>query len=102
MPLTMTILLLAALAAPPAPADPEAAALRAFMEARDAAYSRNDAKALAALATDDCKVTSSAGRTWTGRPAFEKALADAFAGSAKGTGRKTVQVETRMVRPDVA
>jgi uncharacterized protein (TIGR02246 family) len=57
---------------------PEMAAVQANDRAYEAAYAKGDVAALAALFTDDAEYTSDDGRTFSGRPAIEAFLRDAF------------------------
>lgn len=57
------------------------AAIRAGSEAFVAAFNKRDAKAVAAMWTEDGEYVDDTGRTFAGRAAIEKGYAELFAGS---------------------
>ncbi len=65
------------------------------------AYNRGDAKALAALFTEDASILNSGGSVLKGRAVLEKGLAQVFAGPSKGAKLANTPLSTRVVSKDV-
>jgi ketosteroid isomerase-like protein len=59
------------------------AAIRQILDARNAAYNRHDAKALAATYAPDADLVTGTGRLVSGRSEIEKNYTEAFAGVDK-------------------
>jgi uncharacterized protein (TIGR02246 family) len=79
----------------------EEAAIRRVIQQRDAAWGK-DAKAYAALFTEDADQLTSAGQLRRGRASIEKDSAAGWAEAYKGA-TETTSVETvRLITPDVA
>ncbi|MFO0953794.1 MAG: SgcJ/EcaC family oxidoreductase [Isosphaeraceae bacterium] len=89
-------------AAAPAPAlSKDEAAVKAADEAFVLAYNKGDAKALAALFTEDAEVVEANGDRYEGRDLIEKSFADTFEG-VKGA-KLSLEIDTiRLISPDVA
>ena len=81
-------------AAAPEDRQPDQGAVRKALDGFVAAFRQGDAKAVAAHWTAEGEYTSDDGTTFRGRPALEKAYADAF---AKSPGNK-LEVEVDTVR----
>lgn len=76
-------------------------AVLAQAKAYEQAYAKGDVAALAAMFTEDAEYTSDAGGTFSGRPAIEACLRDAFRIN-KGA-KLTIHVDSvRPITPDVA
>jgi len=79
---------------------PEMAAVLANDRAYEAAHAKGDVAALAALFTEDAQYTSDDGRTFSGRPAIEACLRDAFL-TNKGS-KLTIRTDSvKALSPDV-
>ena len=65
-------------------------------------WSRHDAKAYAALFTEDCDVVNVVGWWWKGRAELEKKLTEAFKFMFKDSKLTITDVTTRFLGPDVA
>ena len=76
-------------------------ALQKFEDAYVAAYNRGDAKALAALFTEDASILNSGGSVLKGRAVLEKGLAQVFAGPSKGAKLVNTPLNTRVVSKNV-
>ena len=87
-----------ALAAQEAPAD-DLAAIRESSKAFVAAFDKGDAKAIAALWTDDGEFTDDSGKTFSGRAAIEKEYA-AFFADHPGLKLKLTIDSLKKVSPD--
>src|SRR5207249_6145529 len=81
-------------AAAPEERQPDQGAVRKALDSFVAAFRQGDGKAVAAHWTAEGEYTSDDGATFRGRPALEKAYADAF---AKSPGNK-LEVEVDTVR----
>jgi uncharacterized protein (TIGR02246 family) len=79
-------------------ADPDAQKLA---DQYSAAFSKADAKALAALYTADATRLGPDGQLINGRAAIEKAYVDGFAGPLKGSKLTLQQGRVQVVTPDV-
>ncbi len=77
------------------------AAIRSGSQAFAAAFHERDAKAIAALWTEDGEYIDDAGRSFTGRDAIEKGYADFFAHSPKVTLQIMID-SVRLVSADAA
>jgi uncharacterized protein (TIGR02246 family) len=62
----------------------------------------HDAKAYAALCTEDCDVVNVVGWHWKGRAEVERKLTGAFQTMFRDSKLTITEVETRFLRPDVA
>ncbi|HEU4681414.1 MAG TPA: SgcJ/EcaC family oxidoreductase [Gemmatimonadales bacterium] len=65
-------------------------------------WSRQDAKAYAALFTEDCDVVNVVGWWWRGRAEVERKLTEAFRFVFRDSRLTITDVNTRFIRPDVA
>src|SRR3954465_936732 len=75
-------------------------ALDEALEAYQAAFNAHDAKAVAALYTEDADLVLPDGKRLKGRAIIEKALAEQFAQNPKVTG-KSALTSRRFIKPDV-
>jgi uncharacterized protein (TIGR02246 family) len=66
------------------------------------AWNRHDAKAYAALFTEDCDVVNIAGWWWRGSAEAERKLTEAFRFVFRDSRLTITDVDTRFIRPDVA
>ncbi|MEQ8790823.1 MAG: SgcJ/EcaC family oxidoreductase [Pirellulaceae bacterium] len=79
------------------------AAIRAESQAFVAAFNKKDAKAVAALWTEDGEYLDDAGRTFAGRQAIEKGYADFFAAHGKAKIDLRVMIDSlRLLGPNAA
>ena len=65
-------------------------------------WSRHDAKAYAALFTEDCDVVNVVGWWWRGRAEVERKLTEAFRFVFRESRLTVTEVKIRFIRPDVA
>jgi uncharacterized protein (TIGR02246 family) len=65
-------------------------------------WNRHDAKAYAALFTENCDVVNVVGWWWRGRAELERKLTEAFRFVFRDSRLTITKVETRFIRPDVA
>jgi len=78
------------------------AAIRAILDARNAAYNRHDAKALAATYAPDADLVTGTGQLLSGRAAIEKNYIDSFAGIDRNARVKIDASKLRFLSPDAA
>jgi uncharacterized protein (TIGR02246 family) len=103
-PTTITMAALLLLAGPALAKDNAAdeAAIKTTAAAFDATWAKGDAKAFAALFTDDGAMVSPIGEATRGRGELESKVAVELAGRFKGTGHRLTLTTFHFVRPDVA
>src|SRR4051812_9430140 len=77
-------------------------AIKAQTAAFDEAWNKNDAKAVAALFTDDATVIDPMGMEFNGKAAIEKTFEGMFAGPAKGSKHSITPRHITFIKPDVA
>jgi uncharacterized protein (TIGR02246 family) len=75
-------------------------ALDAYLAAWDAAFNAHDAKAVAALYTEDAETVLPDGRRLKGRAGIEKDLAESFAKNPNVQTKNTL-ISRRFLKPDV-
>lgn len=80
----------------------EAAIREAVQMRQQLAWNQHDAKAYAALFTEDGDVVNVVGWWWRGRAEIEKKLTDAFAFVFRGSALTIQHVGIRFLAPDVA
>ncbi len=99
-----TLVLLALLIAPTARADqPRDAAEIRDVQARQAeTWNRHDAKAYAALFTEDADVVNIVGWRWKGREQVEARMTAAFAYVFRASTLTVTDVEVRFLAPEIA
>lgn len=78
------------------------AAIRRILDARNAAYNRHDAKALAATYAPDADLVTGTGRLVSGRSEIEKNYSEAFAGVDKNASVTINSSKVRLLTPDSA
>jgi uncharacterized protein (TIGR02246 family) len=101
--LTLTTILVAAVAGPaPAQRDDDRAEIRRVAMRQADTWNRHDAKAYAALFTEDCDVVNVLGWWWRGRAELERKLTEAFRFVFRDSRLTISDVNTRFIRPDVA
>jgi uncharacterized protein (TIGR02246 family) len=96
-PLAASVLMAAAASAQTS--DPAMDTLRTAYEQ---AWKKADAKALAALYTEDAVTVNAAGVVSRGRAAIEKGIGETLAGDAKGTTLSITPGALQVIAPDVA
>ena len=87
--------------AEPQDSSPEVAAIRAGSEAFVAAFNKQDAKAIAALWTEDGEYIEESGRRFAGREAIEKGYAELFVGNPAAQMKIAID-SLRLVGPNAA
>src|SRR3954469_8150727 len=107
VPVTRAVLILAtiiggAAVAPAAAQSADEAEIRSVAMRQGDTWSRHDAKAYAALFTEDCDVVNVVGWWWKGRAEVERKLTEAFKFVFKDSKLTIMDVETRFLKPDVA
>jgi uncharacterized protein (TIGR02246 family) len=78
------------------------AAIRAILDARNAAYNSHDAKALAATYAPDADLVTGTGQLLSGRAAIEKNYVDSFAGVDRNAMVKIDGSKLRFLTADAA
>jgi uncharacterized protein (TIGR02246 family) len=78
------------------------AAIKATVAAFDAAVNKGDAKAVAAIVTDDAVLVSPMGERMTGKAEIEQKMGANLAGPFKGATQTITPTSIRFVKPDVA
>jgi uncharacterized protein (TIGR02246 family) len=78
------------------------AAIRAVMNSFMDAWNRHDAKAWAALFSEDADFTNVRGMGASGRSNIEEFHASRFATIFKNSNQKYTDIKTRFIRPDIA
>jgi uncharacterized protein (TIGR02246 family) len=78
------------------------AAIRAILDARNAAYNRHDAKALAATYAPDADLVTGTGKLLSGRAEIEKNYVDSFAGVDRNAIVKIDASKLRFLTRDAA
>ena len=78
------------------------AAIREVAKNYAAAWSKGDAKAVAALYDTDATLTAADGEMTHSRDAIEKRFVEWFAGQYKGTSIQITMGKPRLLKPDVA
>ena len=78
------------------------AAIRTILDARNAAYNKHDAHALAAAYAQDADLITGTGRLVSGRADIEKNYVDSFAGIDKTAFVRIDSSKLRFLTPDAA
>jgi uncharacterized protein (TIGR02246 family) len=78
------------------------AAIRAILDARNAAYNRHDAKALAATYAPDADLVTGTGKLLSGRTEIEKNYVESFAGVDRNAIVKIDASKLRLLASDAA
>jgi uncharacterized protein (TIGR02246 family) len=107
VPMSRVLLALAAIAValasgPAAAQSADSAEIRSVAMRQGETWSRHDAKAYAALFTEDCDVVNVVGWWWKGRAEVERKLTEAFQFVFRDSRLTITDVTTRFIRPDVA
>jgi uncharacterized protein (TIGR02246 family) len=107
VPMSRVLLALAAIAGalasgPAAAQSADSAEIRSVAMRQGETWSRHDAKAYAALFTEDCDVVNVVGWWWRGRAEVERKLTEAFQFVFRDSRLTITDVTTRFIRPDVA
>jgi uncharacterized protein (TIGR02246 family) len=92
----------AAVAGPVAAQSADQAEIRSVAMRQADTWNRHDAKAYAALFTEDCDVVNVVGWWWRGRAELERKLTQAFLFVFRDSRLTITEVNTRFIRPDVA
>ena len=100
--LATTTLAMAILVAPLHPQNSDEVEIRDVALRQGETWSRHDAKAYAALFTEDCDVVNVVGWQWKGRGELEQKLTAAFKFVFKDSKLTIVDVNSRFLKPDVA
>jgi len=98
----LVVALMAAFAAHAAAPGQDEAEIRAVATRQGETWSRHDAKAYAALFTEDCDVVNVVGWWWKGRAELERKLTAAFRFVFKESTLSIGEVEVRFLSPDIA
>jgi uncharacterized protein (TIGR02246 family) len=78
------------------------AAIRKILDARNAAYNRHDARALAAAYAPDAELVTGTGQLVSGRAEIEKNYVESFAGVDKNASVRIDSSKIRFMTPDTA
>ena len=100
--LAIAILTIAVPTAPLQAQRSDEAEIRSVAMRQGETWSRHDAKAYAALFTEDCDVVNVAGWWWKGRAELEQKLTAAFKFVFKDSKLTITDVESRFLQPDIA
>lgn len=100
--LTLATLAVTVLAGPVLAQSADEAEIRRVAMRQGETWSRHDAKAYAALFTEDCDVVNVVGWHWKGRAQLERKLGEAFKFVFKDSKLTITGVTTRFLKPDVA
>jgi uncharacterized protein (TIGR02246 family) len=100
--LTVAIIAAATPAGPAAAQDADQAEIRSVAMRQADTWNHHDAKAYAALFTEDCDVVNVVGWWWRGRAELERKLTQAFRFVFRDSRLTITAVSTRFIRPDVA
>jgi uncharacterized protein (TIGR02246 family) len=92
----------AATARPAAAQSDDHAEIRSVAMRQADTWNRHDAKAYAALFTEDCDVVNVLGWWWKGRAEVERKLTQAFRFMFRDSRLTITEVHTRFLRPEVA
>jgi uncharacterized protein (TIGR02246 family) len=104
-PKRLRLLFLAAVVLSPARASAQSAdqtEIKSIALKQGEAWTRHDAKAYAALFTEDCDVINIVGWRWKGRNDVERKLTEAFRFVFRDSRLTITDVDTRFLRNDVA
>ena len=105
VPKRLMLLFLAAVVLSPARASAQSAdetEITSIALKQGEAWTRHDAKAYAALFTEDCDVINIVGWRWKGRNDVERKLTEAFRFVFRDSRLTITEVDTRFLRNDVA
>jgi uncharacterized protein (TIGR02246 family) len=100
--LTLAIVALSVTAGPVWAQNADQAEIRSVAMRQGETWSRHDARAYAALFTDDADVVNVVGWWWKGREEVARKLTEAFKFVFKDSKLTITDVETRFLKPDVA
>jgi uncharacterized protein (TIGR02246 family) len=81
---------------------PDEAEIRAVVTRQGEAWTRHDAKAYAALFTEDCDVVNIVGWWWKGRAELEQKLTGAFTAVFRESQLTITEVQVRFLSPAIA
>lgn len=98
----LAVAIIAAFAAHAAAASEDEADVRAVAGRQAETWNRHDARAYAALFTEDCDVVNVVGWWWKGRAELERKLGAAFSFVFKESTLSIGEVEVRFLSPDIA
>ena len=84
------------------PAAAEVDAIKALMVQMTDAFNRHDAKAWARFCTPDAQLVTVRGESMKGVAKIEKGLSAIFETRGRAANLKTLDIEVRLIRPDVA
>ena len=77
-------------------------AIRRIEQTWDAAWNRHDAKALAALLSEDIDFVNVTGAWFKGRSEFEKRMLETHQGAFKNSKRTTLDTSVKFLTPEIA
>lgn len=100
--LILTSMMAAVVFRPAAAQSGDRAEIRSVAMRQAHTWNRHDAKAYAALFTEDCDVVNVVGWWWKGRSELEQKLTQAFRFVFRESRLTITEVDTRFLRPDVA
>ena len=100
--LILATVVLSAAATPVYAQSADVAEIRSVAMRQGETWTRHDAKAYAALFTEDCDVVNVVGWWWKGRAEVERKLTQAFRFVFRDSRLTITDVTTRFIRPDLA